>query len=489
MTIVDAIVARRRERVAREGPWLAARPRAARAVPLASFGSEPFLICEVKRRSPSRGDIAPTVDVVEQARAYAAAGARAISVLTEEDNFGGSLDDLARIKQTLPEVAVLRKDFLLTEEDVEVSWKAGADAVLLIAGVLEEDALVALHRAARARGLAALVEVHDAADVARCRRLAPPLVGINCRDLATFTVDLAHPLALRPLVDWDARLVFESGVRSREDIQFALSGGFNGVLVGETAMRSPDAVPSLLAGFGNGSRAGLGPSPGDFWGRLYARRLDGQGKARRPLVKVCGITRRQDAETAVSMGADALGFVIAPSKRRASVGLLRELSDLDCLKVAVVVTEREKGTPRLEPDVEAALKEGLVDAVQFHGEEAPDECARLAFPYYKAVRVRGMQDVESMRRYRCPRVLADAWSAEAAGGTGKQIPQDLARAAGSLGPLWIAGGIGPDNVGHVVRDLCPELIDASSRLEAASGVKDAEKLKVFFQEIEKNAEV
>lgn len=246
-------------------------------------------------------------------------------------------------------------------------------------------------------------------------------------------------------------------------------------------MRSPEAVSSLLAGFG--------PVSGDFWGRLYARKLDAHGKAGRPLVKVCGITRRRDAETAVSMGADALGFVMAPSKRRASVSLLRELADLESLKVAVVVTERENGAPRLDQEVQAALQEGLVDAVQFHGEEAPEECARLAFPYYKAVRVRGMADVESMRRYRCPRVLADAWSAEAAGGTGKQIPQDLAHAVGKLGPLWIAGGIGPENVGQVVRDLRPELIDASSRLEAASGVKDTEKLKVFFEEIQKNAEV
>jgi indole-3-glycerol phosphate synthase/phosphoribosylanthranilate isomerase len=118
MTIVEKIVARRKERVAREGHWLGARAREARDVPLTAFGSDPFLICEVKRRSPSRGDIAPGADVVEQARAYARAGVRSISVLTEEDSFGGSLEDLARIKAALPGVAVLRKDFLLDEEDI-----------------------------------------------------------------------------------------------------------------------------------------------------------------------------------------------------------------------------------------------------------------------------------------------------------------------------------------------------------------------------------
>ena len=308
------------------------------------------------------------------------------------------------------------------------------------------------------------------------QEFAPALVGINCRDLATFTTDLAHPLALRPLIDWNARVVFESGIRGPEDVRFALSGGFDGVLVGETAMRSPEAVPSLLAGFDEKRTR--------FWRHLYSRRKNG-----RPLVKICGVTRRQDAEAAISLGADALGFVMAPSTRRASLQLLRELSDLDCLKVAVVVTERDNGKPRLTQDVRAAIEESLVDAVQFHGEEAPDECAELAFPYYKAVRVKGMNDVESMGAYRCPRVLADAWSADAAGGTGKRIPHELARAVGERGPLWIAGGIGPENVGEVVRMLHPELIDASSRLEAASGVKDHGKLKVFFEEIQRNAEV
>jgi len=475
MTIVEKIVAQRKERVAREGHWLGARPREARDLPLARFGSEPFLVCEVKRRSPSRGDIAPRVDVVDQARAYAAAGVRNISVLTEEDNFGGSLDDLGRIKRALPGTAVLRKDFLLDEEDIEVSWRAGADAVLLIASILDERTLVSLHRAAQDRGLSALVEVHDAADAARCRSLAPQLVGINSRDLATFRVDLAHPLVLRPLIDWKARLVFESGIRGPEDARFALSGGFDGVLVGETAMRSAEAVPGLLASFGG--------TPGDFWRRLYARRKQG-----RPLVKVCGITRRQDAETAVGLGADALGFVMAPSKRRASLQLLRDLADLNALKVAVAVTERDNGTARLDPEVRRAVDEGFVDAVQFHGEEKPDECAALAFPYYKAVRVNGTVDVENMSLYRCPRVLADAWSVDAAGGTGKRIPGELARAVRDRGPLWIAGGIGPENVGEVVRTLRPELIDASSRLEAGSGVKDAEKLRVFFEEIHQNAE-
>lgn len=476
MSVLERIVERRRERVAKEGHWLAAHALPSRTAPLVPFGADPFLVCEVKRRSPSKGDIAPAVDVVEQARAYAGRGARSISVLTEEDNFAGSLDDITRIKAALPGVAVLRKDFLLDEEDIEISWKAGADAVLLIATLLDERTLRRLHEAATRRGLAALIEVHDAADVERCRRLAPGLTGINCRDLTTFAVDLTRPLALRPQVSWKTRLLFESGVRSPEDVRFALSGGFSGVLVGETAMRSPEMVPALLSAFDN--------LAADFWPRLYARQRRG-----RPLVKICGITRPEDAETSVALGADALGFVLAPSKRRASLQLLRDVRDLDTLKVAVVVTERTDGAPRLDDEARTALDEGLIDAVQFHGQEQPEECARIAFPYYKAIRVNGMDDVQAMERYRCPRVLADAWSAHEAGGTGKRIPGELARAVKERGPLWLAGGLGPENVGEVVKSLAPELVDASSRLEGPDGAKDREKLEIFFKEIDANAYV
>jgi indole-3-glycerol phosphate synthase / phosphoribosylanthranilate isomerase len=304
--------------------------------------------------------------------------------------------------------------------------------------------------------------------VEKCRAFAPALTGINCRDLATFSLDLLHPIALRPRIDWQARLLFESGIRGPEDVRLALSAGFSGVLVGETAMKTTDALPGLLSAFGQPS--------GDFWARLCGRLRPG-----RPLVKICGITGRADAEAAVALGADVLGFVFAESKRRASLELMRELRDVTALKVAVVVTKAQ--------ELDALLSEGLVDAVQFHGEEKPEECAAMAFPYYKAVRVKEAADIQAMSRYRCPRVLADAYSPQAAGGTGQSIPPELAREVKSGRPLWLAGGLGPDNVGAVVRELSPELIDASSRLEESPGIKDHEKLGVFFKEIEKNGKV
>ena len=452
---------------------------ASRAVPIVPFGADPFVICEVKRRSPSRGGIAPGRDAVEQARLYAERGVRSVSVLTEQDRFDGSLEDLRRIKEALPGLSVLRKDFLLDVEDVEVSWRAGADAVLLIASLLDRGSLEAMHSAALRLGMAALVELHDAEDIQKCRVLAPPLIGINCRDLRTFTLDLLDPVGLLPRVPWKQHAVFESGIRAPEDVLLARSAGFDGVLVGETAMRSPEMIPGLAEA--------LGGRPGGFWPRLWARR-EGREPGL-PLVKICGITRVVDAEAARAAGADALGLVIAPSKRRADPSLLRDLRDMDILKVAVVVTGKNRGARRLDPDVTELLGEGLVDAVQFHGDEAPEECAEMAFPYFKAVRLREPADVAAMSRYGSPRVLADAWSPGAAGGTGSRIPADLAKDARRSGALWLAGGIRPDNVGEILQGLAPELIDASSGLEESPGRKDPARLSSFFEEIRSHAKV
>jgi indole-3-glycerol phosphate synthase/phosphoribosylanthranilate isomerase len=474
--ILQEIAELRRGRIRQHGHGMGAAIPAARTAPLVPFGAGPFIVCEVKRRSPSRGGIAPGRDAVAQARIYAEHGARSVSVLTEQDRFDGSLEDLVRIKKELPGISVLRKDFLLDVDDIDVSWKSGADAVLLIASLPDRDTLAAMHAKALELGMSALVELHDADDIEKVRAFAPPLVGINSRDLATFTVDLLDPIGLLPLVSWNRRALFESGIRSAEDVLLARSAGFDGVLVGETAMRTPQLIPEL-------ARA-LRSRPGGFWPRLWARRRSG-----RPLVKICGITRTSDAEAARALGADALGFVMAPSKRRAEPSLLRELEGLDILKVAVVVSESMEGPRRLHPEVQELLASGLVDAIQFHGDETPEECAAMAFPYFKAVRIKSPGDLASMQSYFSPRVLADAWSATAAGGTGGRIPAELARQAGKVGPLWLAGGIRPENVGEILDALGPELIDASSGLEESPGRKDPARLKVFFEEIRKHEKV
>ncbi len=479
MNILEEIVSRRRRRVEAEGHELGSPVPSARSVPVAPFGSDPFLICEIKRRSPSRGAIAEGLDAGERARQYAGRGVRSISVLTEPDHFAGSLRDLMDAKTAAPGTGVLRKDFLLDEEDVIVSHRAGADAVLLIASVLSASELGRLYRRAKGLGMEALVEIHSEGDAVKARRIRPSLTGINCRDLATFAVDRLEPLRIARLVDWPTRLVFESGIRDEEDALLALSSGFHGILAGESVMRDPGVIDSILRAFGRASggdgsdRAGpRGATPGDFWRKLAERARPG-----RPLVKICGITREEDARLAADLGADILGFILAPSPRRVDPGLPARIRLPGVLKAAVVTDAEGASTAA------RLAGEGAIDAVQLHGEEKPEECFRAAFPYYKALRVRGSADVEAISSYRCPRVLVDAYSGEARGGTGRAVPRGLVEQVRSRGPLWLAGGVAPENVREICETFSPELLDASSRLESAPGIKDPARLKSFFKEI------
>jgi len=201
-----------------------------------------------------------------------------------------------------------------------------------------------------------------------------------------------------------------------------------------------------------------------------------------PLVKICGITNERDAGLAVELGADILGFVFAPSPRRAEPSLVEKLSDLAVIKVAVVVCS--ESNPSLQSDLLNLIDRNLIDAVQFHGSERPSNCYRAAFPYFKAIRVKSISDLDRVAEYRCPRVLLDAFSPDAPGGTGTCIPAEILKTAAKRFPLWLAGGIGPENVRGVIRDFKPELIDASSKLEASPGIKDPAKLKTFFKEIQ-----
>jgi indole-3-glycerol phosphate synthase/phosphoribosylanthranilate isomerase len=195
--------------------------------------------------------------------------------------------------------------------------------------------------------------------------------------------------------------------------------------------------------------------------------------------------RAADAEAAVEAGADLLGFVFAESPRRSSVECVRACAALDALKVAVVVARDGKHAQAVLPlEVQQLLAEGYLDAVQLHGDEEPDECASLAFPYYKAMQLRTPEDARGLRDFYCPRCLVDAYSRDARGGTGRRLDPKILEAASEQGPLWVAGGIRPQNVGDLVRRFAPELIDVSSGLEDESGFKDAQKIRALFSEIE-----
>jgi len=360
-------------------------------------------------------------------------------------------------------------------EDIEVSYLAGADAVLLIAAVLSSAQLQELALATQERGMTVLVELHDASDVDKARPLRPGLIGINARNLSTFSVDLLDPLRLRQLVDWDHQAVFESGIFTREDARLVAQSGFSAILVGEAVVRDPGRIRDIAGGFLDPRRGVRTSHPtGDFWSRLVGRNL-------RPLVTICGITNRRDAELAVELGADILGFVFADSPRRAEPRVVESLRGLDVLKAAVVVTGGGHGS--VPDSVASLLAGGFVDVVQFHGDESPEECASWAYPYYRALRLSSPDDAVPIHSYGSPRVLVDARAASGYGGTGKQLAPDLIDAATDAGPLWLAGGLHDRNIAEVVRAYRPELVDASSGLEISPGRKDHRRLERFFKEL------
>ena len=264
-------------------------------------------IAEVKRRSPSAGDLRPDADPAALAAAYEHAGAAAVSILVDE-RFGGTWDDLraARASAALP---LLAKGFFSTEGDLRTARDAGADAVLLLLRDLDDPTAQRLLGAATELGLETLVEAHDAKELVRAVALDAPVVGINARDLTTFEIDRAEQLRLVARAPRDRVVVAESGIASRAQGAAAELAGADAILVGSALMRAADPARKLA------------------------------GLVSRPLVKVCGLTREVDVTAAAEAGADLAGFVLVDASPRRAECVLPVPDTL--LTVAVVVGEPE----------------------------------------------------------------------------------------------------------------------------------------------------
>jgi indole-3-glycerol phosphate synthase len=236
---VEALKSKRRvlEQAARDG-----RP----VRPFPKPGAVVGIIAEVKRRSPSQGAIREDLDPVTHASAYARGGAVAISVLTDEAHFGGSIDDLRDVAAAIA-VPVLRKDFVIDESQVFEARGAGASAVLLIARVLPADRLHALAHLVRDCDMTALVEVHAASELDAALAAGPSVIGVNARDLDTFVVDAAAAERLIARVPRDIAVVGESGVETRRDVERFATAGADFVLVGTSVARTGDPETAVRA--------------------------------------------------------------------------------------------------------------------------------------------------------------------------------------------------------------------------------------------------
>jgi indole-3-glycerol phosphate synthase/phosphoribosylanthranilate isomerase len=366
-------------------------------------------IAEFKRRSPSAGDLRPAGDPAETAGVYERAGASAMSVLVDE-RFAGSWDDL-RAARAATAIPIIAKGFFSTDEHLREARDAGADAALLILRDLDDAHAAHLMRVAESLGLDTLVEAHDADELDRAIELDAPILGVNARNLTTFEMDRRTQLALVARAPRDRVVIAESGIESRAQAAAAELAGADAMLVGQTLMRAPD--------------------PGAKLAELL----------RRPLVKVCGLTRQDDVDAAVEAGADLLGFILSDTSPRRVDGILDAPATV--LRVAVFVGDRH------ETDADLDQVYALED-----GHRARD-----------AVLMRGDEQVAT--------VVDLPW--------GENDPTHVERARATAGRVMLAGGLGPQNVQDAIAAVQPWAVDSARSTERAPGEKDHETLRRWVE--------
>jgi tryptophan synthase beta chain len=424
------------------------------------------LIAEVKRRSPSAGEIAASDDVVVRARAYETGGASAISVLCEPHWFGGSIDDLAAVRAAVS-VPVLAKEFVVDPRQMAVLRAAGADLVLLLAVLHPGGRLRDFVRRALDLGLEPLVVAHDERELDRALATAARLIGINNRNLRTLEVDPGQAARLRHLVPEDRLVIAESGVRETSTIAGWRALGFDAALVGEALMRSPDPAGAA----GAFVAAGHAPS-------------DPANVARTASVKICGVTDADGVAAAVAADVDAIGLNLVPGTPRALhlgeaaelARLTRRITGADRRPRIVAVTA-DAGPERLA-EIIAAVDP---DAVQLSGAESVDDAAALARPAWKVLHlpaaVDGEADIAGLieatvgtaRRYLaaggCERILLDTSGGPLPGGTGRQVSTTLAAAVAREIPIVLAGGLDAAVVASSLRAVPAVGVDVASGVE------------------------
>lgn len=421
------------------------------------------LVAEVKRSSPSAGAIAPAADVVARARAYAAGGAAAISVLCEPHWFGGSVADLRAVRAAVA-VPVLAKEFVVDPRQLPVLRAAGADLVLLLAVLHPPRRLADLVRRALDLGLEPLVEIHAERELDAALASGARLVGVNSRDLRTLVVDPGRPIRLRELVPADRIAIAESGVRDAATMRRWRAAGYDAALVGEALMRAGDPRAAAAA------FVHAGAVPDDLG-----------AAARAPFVKICGLVDAAGVEAALVTGADAIGLnFVAGTPREISVA---EGVSLARRARAAAPSGRAPAVVAITANADAALLEAIVrdvdpDAIQFAGGESPERIAASPRPAWKVLHVPAdagdaaaglaANVVADGRRYLAAgaeRILLDTAGGPHPGGTGSPADAAVAAAVAREIPVILAGGLNPASVGAALLRVPAVGVDVASGVE------------------------
>jgi anthranilate synthase/indole-3-glycerol phosphate synthase/phosphoribosylanthranilate isomerase len=461
------------------------------------------VLAEIKRASPSKGDIDISVHSPHQALLYAEGGAAAISILTEPNWFKGSLDDLKNVRAVLNKMpnrpALLRKEFIFDIYQILEARLAGADTILLIVAILSNEQLKLLMGYARTMGMEPLVEVASTEEMKRALAVGASIIGVNNRDLNTFSVDMNRTSELSELTTGkDVILLALSGIVSRSDVERYVKSGAKGVLVGESLMKSvskPDKVKELLGI--NVSNSDLDITDGSF----------------RKKVKICGLTNLEDAIVSIENGADALGFIFAKDSPRyinpascsqiskhirakypSSKSVLRHYST-NSKPTSPKEWFGSKALPSRKPLLVGVFTDSTVHEINEIAEMCDldlIQCHKKMEPYFHkllnrpSIQVLGMTSstnyeslIPDIEKYTnvCDFLLLDTVTQGAIGGTGQEFDWKIIDEFNNNGiPVWMAGGITPINVSEAFK-FNPMVIDVCSGVESKKGKKDHSKLK------------
>ncbi len=406
-------------------------------------------ILECKRSSPSLGRIRSDFDLESIAGSYAPF-ASAVSVLTDERYFEGELAFVQRVRDVV-DVPVVLKDFVVDRYQVFEARAHGADAVLLMLSVLDDQQCRSALEAATSLGMDAIVEVHDEEELKRAIAIEAPIIGINNRNLIDLTIDLDTTQRLAPRVPDNRLVICESGIRSHHDV-LSVRHQVDAFLVGSSLMRQENldvACRELI----------FGP------------------------VKVCGVTDPADAQCAWRHGATYGGLIFADeSPRCVTMDRAREVRSTAPLNwVGVFVNET------IVTVAERAAELDLF-AVQLHGDEGADYMAELrtvlpsSCAVWKAQRVGDASSVDASGSQTADRLLLDTYSRNERGGTGRRFDWGRIDDYGPRDRIVLSGGLAPDNIASADRERCAAL-DVNSGVESSAGRKDAAKVEQLFHEL------
>ncbi|KAK9718475.1 anthranilate synthase / indole-3-glycerol phosphate synthase [Basidiobolus ranarum] len=470
---------------------------------------KPAVMAEIKRASPSKGDINVDAIAAEQALIYAEAGASVISVLTEPKWFKGSLQDLRQARESVSKLpnrpAILRKDFILDSYQIMEARLEGADTVLLIVAMLKDDEIQNLMKYSRSLGMEPLVEVNNAAEMKKALAFGAKVIGVNNRNLHTFDVDMENTSRLAEMVPEDVILAALSGITGPQDVSKYMEQGVGAVLIGEALMRSHDKKQFIHS-------------------LIQSEATAPTTQQSTPLVKICGVRTVEAAVEATKAGADFIGMIFAQSKRQVNLD--------EACKIVTAVREassEKSASEVLEPSVESKewfrfhadnvtygqkplivgvfqnqsveyitsiVQRVKLDLVQLHGEESVETAKFLPVRVIKAFHIDGSFDnFSELRRpgYNAFTLLDAKVETKQQGGSGvtfdwniaQRFLKDSINLEGDQFPILLAGGLTPENVQLAVNQVHPWAVDVSSGVET-DGVKDLQKIREFVKRVKNN---